>query len=125
MKVSTDGRSLEFINGNWFIGPTTGDSFLFRPGSGNREMTSGTYGSAWTHIAMTWNKNTDVSKCYQDGVELDSSTVGTSSHAYDVKIGGSIGLIDDSRIYNTDLSGADITQMVNETSGGGYGSIAL
>jgi hypothetical protein len=75
--------------------------------------------STWHHVAMTYDTTTDLNKLYLDGVEVGSRTRANGILASSVGVsigretGGATpryfdGLIDDARVYNRALSGAEL-----------------
>ena len=85
---------------------------------------------AWHHLVMLVDTTNDVLQLYGDGVQVGSDTditgYGSLSNNQGLAIGSDNfatavfnGLIDDVRIYNRVITPTEITDMYNQTEGGG------
>lgn len=84
--------------------------------------------SGWHHVAMTWDSGTDgLVRLYIDGVETTysgqtpSTLLDTSTGGYDIASDGfgdeGTELIDETAIYSTALSGAQVAALAASTTG--------
>src|SRR6185312_11444004 len=84
--------------------------------------------NTWVQVLFTYNANTGYAVCYYNGVAIDSTTlsapnnvirnnayIGLSNWGGD---GGVFGSMDDIRIYDRNLSSAEVTQLYNYESTG-------
>jgi len=115
------GYALGVSNGNYFfdIGSSTG-AVTFQTSYGSDIATG-----AWDHIAGTYNATTLVMSIYLNGsfvasttgpTKIDSSNAGQfciSSAAFTCPLNLFDGLIDDVRVYDTDLSESEIASTYN------------
>lgn len=113
-------RCEQYNNNNWYVGwYTSSTDYRVVIASSSMPVTSG----KWSHLVLTWNDTTNVTKVYLDGVEKGSnSSLVTASLSGSLRFGAYDaaspayfdGQYGEFRVYNRALSAAEVQQLFTQ-----------